>query len=309
MPNILNIEVANLDTVLLVYDKIKIYKAPTVSGTYAEITNSGTRISILQPDTLYKYIDSGGISTDYYKTSYFNSLNSAESPLSEPVAAIFDNSVQLLPNMQVIISLLDGIKSTSGIALEPQDFYFTTTYFPLYSSIRKVRLEIGSFIQDLDDDAVNFAIFEAGLGADELTWIVPKPDINNKFYAWARREWTTCKAAQNLLMNVISGLRSKRLDNFEVTYDFQKRGQTMLDQIDLCLAKWELQLKSGGNATQKPRYVVKGEFDPDAPNVGRLWEKGPGTQLISGANARYRPAGLRRYISGWRNNSNWRRLS
>jgi hypothetical protein len=294
--------------VLGLYDKIKVYKSSSVNGSYAEITNSGTRVALNVQDTLYSYTDNAGLSSDWYKTSYFNSGNNAESNLSNPVQGLIDNSIQLTENMQVVINLSGDIKGLNGASLGDQTFYFTTSYDPLYSSIRKLRLEIGAFIQNQSDDSLNLALFEASLAADEMTWIEPKPSAADKFYNFVRREWTTCKAAQDLLFNVISGLKSKRLDNFEVTYDFQKRGQAMLDKIDACLAKWEPQLKSGGHATQTPSAVVKGEFDPDAPHVGRLWEKGPYTRPISGANLRYRPCGSRRYISGWKQRMTWTRF-
>ena len=46
-------------------------------------------------------------------------------------------------------------------SFEDYSFYFTTTYNPLYSSIRKLRLEVGAFISNVPDDTVNLAIFEA----------------------------------------------------------------------------------------------------------------------------------------------------
>ncbi len=308
MANIIEVLVDNLDDVRAIYDRIKVYKSTTVDGTYTEITNSSTRIQFNAQDSLYNYTDNSGILTDYYKTTYFNTGTLAESTFSNPVVAGKDSSIQLQPDMQVVISLFGSIADTNGNLLGNDiEYFFTTTYDPYYSSLRKLRLEIGSFVQDIDDDPLNLAIFEASLMADELTWIKPAP-IANKFYNFARREWVTCKAAQDLLMNALSGLRSKRLDNFSVEYETLKRGQMMLDKIQACLDKWENQLKSGGHATQTPSFVVKGQCDPEAPHVGRLWEKGPFVRHVSGANLRYKPAGARRYIAGWRQNMIWRRL-
>jgi hypothetical protein len=201
----------------------------------------------------------------------------------------------------ITVSKDTAVGSTSGDDLnEDYTFWFTTKYSPLYSSVRKVRLEVGSLISSMKDDTINRAIFEASLMADQLTWGEVVSDASD-LYKFARREWTTCKAAQILLMNSLSanGIKSKKLDNLEVTYD-ANLGKGMLDKINNCLLKWEAELQSGGAAVQKPSYFIKGSADPDAPNVGRMWEKGPWADKTPGSNLRYRPAGSRRYIGGWR---------
>ncbi len=299
--NILNIHVADLTTVLESYDQIKVYRAVDADSTYSEITTSSDRITLNSQDSLYTYTEVGALTTYYYKTSYFNSSSSDESQLSGAVVASTVSSNQLVNNMLITITLAETIKSLTDIELDSEEvFYFTTKYDPLYSSVRKLRLEIGSFISSLDDDTLNLAIFEASLMADQLTFATVN-DESNQFYVFARKEWTTCKAAQILLMNSLGqgGLRSKKLDNLEVTYD-ANQGADILNKINECLARWEAQLMSGGNATQKPSYVVKGELDVDAPNVGRLWEKGLFVEKTPGSNLRYRAQGSRRWIGGWR---------
>jgi hypothetical protein len=311
MSNTIYIDVPDVIDALGIYTQIKVYKSTTtIDGTYVEITDSGTRIPLNNQDTLYTYVDSSGSSTDYYQTALFNPVGPVE---SAPMQNAFNTGLhigQLLENMQVVITLDPSITDTSGNSIGNQQFFFTTTYNPLYSSVRKVRLEIGSFIQNLDDEAINFAIYEASLAADQLTWIKNNKHMHgwsessttSDFFIWARREWVTCTASQNLLSNVISGLKSKRLDNFSVDYDFIKRGQQMLDKVQACIDKWEKELKTGGLAIQTPTGFVKGELDPEDPHVGRMWEKGPWIPNSAGSNARYRPFHARRYIGGYKRN-------
>lgn len=297
MSNTISIGVENLSLVVATYDQIKVYKAISVGGTYSEITNVSTRIHLNSQDTLYPYTDSTGIITDFYKTSYYSTSTSQESELSSAVSADATSN-QLIENMQVVITLSSSIKDILGNSLEEDiSFYFTTTYNPLYSSVRKLRLEVGSFISDLPDDTLNLAIFEASLMANQINWIVSI----SSFFIFARREWVTCKAAEILLNNTLALLNntSKKLDNLEIKYG-STTGQNLLDKIQACLAKWEAEVISGGAATQKPKMVVKGEFDCDAPHVGRMWEKGPRIFQTPGSNLRYRPVGSRRYIGGWR---------
>lgn len=213
-------------------------------------------------------------------------------------------SIELEPNQlhedNLVVITVSGTSANSlGTVLgDDYIFWFTTLYNPLYSSVRKVRLEIGSFIKNITDDTINLAIYEASLMANEMSW--SGKDSLNSLYLFARREWTTCKAAEMLLNNALSstGLKSKELDNFRVTYD-NKQGAAILDRIRECLARWEGELVSGGKPAGNPKGVVKGECDPDAPHVGRMWEKGLLTINPPGSNLRYKPPGQRRWVSGW----------
>lgn len=309
MANIVQIEVDFLDNVMAVYNRIKVYKAATIDGTYAEVTNTGTRIVLNSQDNLYRYIDVGGISSDYYKTSYFNSSNSAESPLSQPIAAAGDTSIQLTDNMQVVIELDPLITNGANVSIGSPVFFFTTVCNPFYSSLRKVRLEIGAYIQNVSDDTLNLAIFEASLAADQLSWFKTggsgfcgntQPGRDNDFFKFARREWVTCTASQHLMQNFLTGMKSKKLDNLEVQYELIKPAEIMLKKLDACVQKWEKEIKSGGRAIQKSNFVVKGESDPEDPHVGRMWEKGPFVAKVGMSNLRYRPWGARRFVGGYR---------
>lgn len=83
--NTLSIVVENISLVLNYFDKIKIYRAETEVGSYIEITNDDTRIDIVIEKTVYHYRDDDGESTQYYKTSYFNSTTLDESELSTAI--------------------------------------------------------------------------------------------------------------------------------------------------------------------------------------------------------------------------------
>ncbi len=170
------------------------------------------------------------------------------------------------------ITLDDAIADTDGNTLGTDySFYFTTEYDPLYSSVRKLRLEVGAFISSVPDDTLNLAIFEASLEADALTW--NKSDTSADYYVFVRRQFTTCKAAEILLLNVGGasfGLASKKLGDLAVTYN-PRIMQDILNKTLACLGKWLPALQGGGYAIQEPTMVIKGELDPDRPNVGRGW--------------------------------------
>ena len=293
----IHIKVDNLVTVLETFTHIKVYRSTTgENGSFSEITNSSTRILMNAQDNLYVYKDSGGTESHYYRSTYFNSGTLAESAESGTVRG--SATSQLLENMQVVITVDSSIANTDGVKLGKNlEFYFTTKYNPLYSTIRKIRLDIGKFIEGIPDDTINFAIFEASREADFLTFI---KDVSKQteLYKHARRQWATCKAEQILLFNAYSTsgglLKSNRLGDFEVVYD-----RAIVDNLNNrlmdCIARWEAEINSGGAAIQTPSMVIKGELDPDRPDIGRTWD--PPFDGMPIGNAKIKYANNRRFFT------------
>jgi hypothetical protein len=204
-------------------------------------------------------------------------------------------------NTLVEISLSSDIASLSGVELEsPVSIVFTTTYTPLYSSVRKVKLDAGGMLGNLPDDTINLAILEASIEADVITF--NKSVINNDLFIHAKRQYVTCLAAMGLAQNVLANggvLKSKMLADFKVDYDTGILAN-LLNKLSNCISKWELQVQSGGGARtiKNPRMVIKGELDPDRPTTGRLWYGLSAGELPIGNN-RFRLPGYRRYKTGW----------
>lgn len=204
----------------------------------------------------------------------------------------------LFANNVVTVTLDGAIQNTSGTPLnDDYDFYFTTIYSPLYSSVRRLRLETGAFLSTVPDDTLNFAIYEASKEADQLTW--GETTVVTEYYEFARRQWVTCKSAEILLTNVLGtggGLKSKKLGDFEVSYD-STNGKNMLDKVLACLDKWTPAIQAGGLSIQVPVATIKGEYDPDRPTTGRLWEN----TGMPASNYRYVPSGKRRVVNSYYN--------
>jgi hypothetical protein len=80
----LKIRVSELANVLQTYNQIKVYRATTIDGTYAEITDAATRIPLQQGVELYLFDDLTGDPDYWYRTSYYNSTTQQESDQSQP---------------------------------------------------------------------------------------------------------------------------------------------------------------------------------------------------------------------------------
>jgi len=213
---------------------------------------------------------------------------------------LFGVPSQLNVNNVVTVTLTSGIEAEDGSVLEDDTvFEFMTITSPSYANVRKVRLEIGQHITGLYDDVIQTAILEASLEADVLTFKVGQ--INTELYNHARRQYVACMASSILLSNITAGaIRSKTLDNLSVEYDSNSIRDAM-DRVQECMTRWEGELLMGGwaKAAQKPEYVVKGERDPDRPDVSRSWmstDSGEISRRYPAANTRQRPQGRRRHL-------------
>ena len=206
----------------------------------------------------------------------------------------------LLENNLVTVTLDKTIASTGGTELgSDYQFWFTTTYNPYYCTLKRMRLDIGAYIPNIPDDTVNLAIFHASQGADALTWNASASTDVSQYFSYVRTQWTCCKAQETLLINAIRGedrLKAKQLGDLKTEY--YQAPSDALDRALACLERLELALHAGGAAVQVPQMVVKGELDPDRPNVGRLWYRSDNTQMPA-SNTRSQLSTSRRYRSGY----------
>lgn len=204
---------------------------------------------------------------------------------------------QLGINNIIEVTLSSGIRGADGTYLsDGYSFEFMTTTSPTYTTIRKVKLEAGGFLSDLPDLTIQLSILEASLEADQLNFTSSR---NESFFQHARREWVTCKTAVGLIDNITShAIKAKRLGDLEVEYDSGAVLKTISRMME-CLGKWEPQLIAGGYAldSQQPVYAVKGYYDPDRPNIGRLWSDMDNSlsDRVPGANTKDVESTSRRY--------------
>lgn len=80
------ITVEDIADTLTLFDKIKVYRSTTgEGGPYSELTGVGTRIDLVAGQSVYEYVDGAGDPDYWYKSSFFNSVSSAESSLSAAI--------------------------------------------------------------------------------------------------------------------------------------------------------------------------------------------------------------------------------
>lgn len=223
---------------------------------------------------------------------------------------------QLYINNVVIVTLDKDIADTDGNTLgEEYITYFSTEYTPIYTSLRRIRLDLGPLVASVTDETIMFAILEASIYVDGISFVTVIP--NATYFNLARRELTTCKAELILVKAIASdgtftNRMSKQLGDLSVSRDGARDGlNDTINDLQDCIEYWKVAVQTGGeitpDASLKPDWTVKGRNASDAITVERQWES-------TNSLGSYRPSAntsaatnnSRRRLRTWRNSS-WRR--
>ena len=197
--------------------------------------------------------------------------------------AIIMDPQSIEQNTMIVVELDDTITNLAGdSALEEQRLYYTTTYNPLYASPDLVRMEMGPWIDYIPDDTLALMIHWASLEAQ----FIQGPHVE----AWgniklARTKFVIYDAALRAAMQAgggnsagyASGARKSlgdlMIDQGDIVDTVDK---TIVEYIREQRHEWWRVVNSGGNIVPgqgfAPTFSVKGQFDPDRRNTGRLWE-------------------------------------
>jgi hypothetical protein len=218
-------------------------------------------------------------------------------------------TTQLYNNNIVYLQLSKDIQAIDGSSLaEDTTFYFTTTYNPLYTGIRKIRLDLGPLVRDVIDDTINFAVFEASLSADANNFLL---NTNNlKYFEFARTEYVSCLAELTLIRALMGdGDLSQKMYKSLGDLSVSRGGMAdtlskKAESLEQCVARWQVVLQSGGSLTPdtslQPGYSVKGMYAEDAITVNRQWEPTSGMGYRSGANTEVETNVSRRRVRTFR---------
>ena len=185
-------------------------------------------------------------------------------------------------NTMVILEI-DGITDTEGNSLTTELFY-TTVYSPMYASPDMLKVELGRWIDYIPDDTLALMLHLSSKTADYVT--PPGVCGNQNRLKYARTMFVLFDAAIRAMTipghgqssNSVSGGR-KSLGDLSISLGSNSTSDDIEDTIGrlkVMRDQWYRVLQSGGctNPGQgyAPAFAVKGAYDPDRRNVGRLWE-------------------------------------
>jgi len=239
---------------------VRIYRADTMSGTYSLIdTINATSDGLVKNGNTWVvlYADATGDPSHWYKVSFVD-WDGNESPLSAPVKASYVDEytpTQLLPNNVIILTMeKDAITDLDGNHLQKDfTFWFTTEYNPLYTIVRVIRAQIGSLLENVYDDDINMAIFQASLEAQEVYEAAYSTTIEINSVPFVVRNWVVCRAQQILVLRKLHELTEKGYGEAKSLGDLRLQkaadsvlpgAQAILKQLEKCMNKWPLSSKA-----------------------------------------------------------------
>lgn len=189
------------------------------------------------------------------------------------VTLTLDDTSVLSNNMAIFVGMTTDLQDTDGNNLiNDHDFYFTTKYSPLYSSVQIIRAYINAYLAQYTDDVINQIIFDASTMADLLTFITIDQSCNLQYINRIKKEYVKVATILALLEDgaTFKGGQSKKLDQFEISFD-----NTSFNALNI---KWNKELQRlitelQNNGCQNLATVtIKGRTAQDNTAIGRLWD-------------------------------------
>lgn len=182
----------------------------------------------------------------------------------------------------------------------PEDyvFMFTTQFDPLFSSVSRIRLNIGPMIRNIPDDTINRFIHENSILAQRLypTWAGIIPANNIPFYV---AEYVTCKTKLDVLHAAMLGyagsggkkaLADLSIEKDSPGTDIVRLAQGKIDQLLECIYEMENLVEQAGERAA-PTYAVIGEHNNRRPITDYSWRRLPGVTRSPMSKQRRAPGG------------------
>jgi len=175
-----------------------------------------------------------------------------------------------LEKNRLVFVTIKGLKAVDGSDLsEPVSLYFATQASPLYSTIMRVRMRAGEFIENVPDITLLQLIKFFSEEADLLNFNA-EIAAGNANYANYRARWTTLSVVLSILSgSTANSLMLKRLGDLSVRRD--KASQELLNEVRRQLEELTDILEDGGIFGRHAEAAVKGFLHADRPALGRRW--------------------------------------
>lgn len=268
---------ANLGT--LNADNATVYWAGPITIKFNKAMASGTSITQSWVALSTEAVDGDPDTTTNTPTGSLS--NTYGTTLSYSIPSYQSNNYTWRTNNEVIITVSGDTEDEDGNTLgSDYQFMFTTRYFPYYCTIKKIRIVIGPFIRDINDDAIARNIYLNSIEAYNLANVIYfQYDWDEDSPTFAAKMWTSCKTQYDLLQAKVLDIASngpgqlKRLGDLTIQDTMDMKGiQGALQRALSCTRAWFKQLL-GKNRRAKAKLVVKGVTATTTPPMRgmRTW--------------------------------------
>lgn len=269
-------------------------------------------LAIIKADVGFYYVDFISTVPGIYLETWTYNLLGKDYTVNHSFEVLDNNilSADRLPlefNRLIEIEISPNIMSLDGEVigdLEPH--YFLTEMNPFYAPIEILRVECGSWLNDVPEETLALAIHWSSVKADELTC---KKPVGERYY-YARTRFVLFDAAISLFTMPVGsyGSNSKThktlgdlsVQNSDLDLDIKDLLKEYKEQRD----EWLRILNAGGSITLgqslDPTFAQRGSKRPDYLAVSRQWQDPWGEYFDQPTvNSKYKKPGEDKYKSGF----------
>lgn len=285
------------------YDSIdiKIYDS---SSTLQSTVTSATRISTGFYEIDYTVPASAALGT--WTDTWTATIGTAEikNSFTFTVSELGSAVIQTISENQLIVVLLDStIADTSGNTLaEEAQYTFSTRYNPYYASPDLLRLECGTWLDNIPNDTLSLMIHWSSKEADYITPTGARKSTNA--YRVARTKFVVFDVALRCLTlpAANSGGGTKQLGDLLVKKD--SSFSNVIKDLKQKREEWFRVLNAGATIVPgqgfAPSVAAKGQHHPENKRVGRLWWNPLDYPYpVPAGNTRVRKSGQRKFRRGY----------
>jgi hypothetical protein len=210
-------------------------------------------------------------------------------------------------NQLILITIDESIEDVDGNLLgETEEMFFCTEFNPFYAPIEMLRVECGTWMNDIPDDTLALAIHWSSIKANQIT--CKKPVGPNYYYA--RTRFVLFDAAISLFTMPVGSYGSnskthKTLGDLSVqNSDLDLDIKDLLKEYKEQREEWFRVVNAGGHITLGqslgPTFASKSAKRPDHNLISRQWHD-PWNEYfwIPTNNSKYRKPGEEKYKSGF----------
>ena len=269
-------------------------------------------LNFVKVDTGFYYVDYSPILPGIYLETWTYSLFSVDYTVNHSFETLANNILisdqkPLDYNRLIQIEISPNIMSLDGEVIgDVEEHYFITEFNPFYAPIEILRVECGSWLNDVPDETLALAVHWASIKADELTC---KKPVSERYY-YARTRFVLFDAAISLFTMPVGsyGSNSKThktlgdlsVQNSDLDLDIKDLLKEYKEQRD----EWLRVLNAGGSITLgqslDPTFASKGSKRPDYLAVSRQWQDPWGEYFDQPTvNSKYMKPGENKYKSGF----------
>ena len=206
-------------------------------------------------------------------------------------------------NTLIVILLDSAIADTSGNTLaEEAQYTFSTRYNPYYASPDLLRLECGTWLDNIPNDTLSLMIHWSSKEADFITPTGARKSSNS--YKVARTKFVIFDVALRCLTlpAASAGGGTKQLGDLLVKKD--SSFANVVKDLKEKREEWFRVLNAGATIVPgqgfAPSVAMKGQYHPERRRVGRLWwDPADFPFQQPGGNQKFRKSGQRKFRKGF----------